>query len=169
MVLSRLGSLLGQVYVEPEGRVLVRRSTRESVVSVVIAVGALFFAVSGVWAFAAPQSFYDGIATYPPYNAHFIRDIGAFLFGLGAVLVGALAWRDVRLVVLVGAAVAAGLHWASHLIDHDHGGRAADPWLTGAFALLILTGLVVQLTMRTAGTQAPAQDELSTSDEGARR
>ncbi|HEX6337730.1 MAG TPA: hypothetical protein VFZ85_12300 [Jiangellaceae bacterium] len=142
-----------------------RRSTRESIVRVVIAVGALFFAGSGVWAFVAPQSFYDVIATYPPYNAHFIRDIGAFLLGLGAMLIGALGWRDVRLVVLLGGTVAAGLHWASHLIDHDHGGRAADPWLTGAFALLILAGLVVHLTTRNAG--APAQDELSTSDEGA--
>lgn len=146
-----------------------RSSTRESIVSVIIAVGALFFAGTGVWAFAAPHSFYDLIATYPPYNAHFIRDIGAFLLGLGAVLVGSLTWRDVRLVVLLGGAVAAGLHWASHLIDHDHGGRAADPWLTGAFALLILTGLVVQLTTRNAETQALAQDELSTSDEGAGR
>jgi hypothetical protein len=55
------------------------------------------------------------------------------------------------------------------VIDHDHGGRAADPWLTGAFALLILTGLVAQLTTRNAETQALAQDELSTSDEGAGR
>jgi hypothetical protein len=157
------------VGVEPGRRFLVRRSTRELIVRVVIAVGALLFAGSGVWAFAAPQSFYDVIATYPPYNAHFIRDIGAFLFGLGAMLVGALAWRDVRLVVLLGGTVAAGLHWASHVIDHDHGGRAADPWLTGAFALLILTGLVAQLTTRNAETQALAQDELSTSDEGAGR
>src|SRR4051794_16001088 len=33
-------------------------------------VGALFFALGGVWALAAPHSFFQVIAPYPPYSRH---------------------------------------------------------------------------------------------------
>jgi hypothetical protein len=132
----------------------VNRSTREWYVTAVLAVAALFYTGTGVWAFAGPQSFYDTIATYPPYNAHLFRDIGAFLLGLGAAHIGALAWRDVRFVALLGGTVAAGFHWVSHVIDRHQGGTAADPWLTGAFALLLLVGLILRATARS--NNAPA-------------
>jgi hypothetical protein len=45
---------------------------------------------AGPWAMLAPGSFYATIATYPPYNVHFIHDIGAFQLGLGACLILAL-------------------------------------------------------------------------------
>ncbi len=141
------------------------RLTRESYVAAILAVAALFYAGTGVWAFAAPQSFYDVIATYPPYNAHFLRDIGAFLIGLGGALLGALIWRDVRFVALLGGTVAAVVHWASHVIDRDHGGTFADAWLTGAFALLLL----VDLTLRTAARNTSARTSVPTTTEGAAR
>ena len=31
-------------------------------------------AAQGVWAFLAPRSFYDVLAEFEPFNAHFIRD-----------------------------------------------------------------------------------------------
>jgi hypothetical protein len=30
-----------------------------------------------------PHSFYDNVATFEPYNRHFLHDIGAFTIGLG--------------------------------------------------------------------------------------
>ena len=47
---------------------------------------AVVWVLNGLWAFVTPKSFYDTVATFPPYNVHFIHDIGAFSIGLGAVL-----------------------------------------------------------------------------------
>ena len=134
-------------------------------VTPILGIAAVCNTGAGLWAFAGPRSFYDLIATYPPNNAHFIRDIGAFLLGLGAVLIGALVWRDAAFVVLLGSTVAAGFHWASHLIDRHHGGTGADPWLTGLFALLLVAGLVLRVPARQGST--PAED--AATIEGARR
>ncbi|MFW6091142.1 MAG: hypothetical protein ACODAF_04655 [Actinomycetota bacterium] len=141
------------------------RSPREASVTAVLTVAALTFVGTGVWAFAAPESFYDVIATYPPYNSHLVRDIGAFLVGVGAVQIGAVAWRDARFVALLGGTVAAALHWVSHVIDRHHGGSAADPWLTGALALLLLAGLI----LRTTAPRHVAPTDVPKTEEGANR
>ena len=44
---------------------------------------AFFWLGSGLWAFLAPQSFFNQLATFPPYNEHLLHDIGAFSIGLG--------------------------------------------------------------------------------------
>lgn len=51
-----------------------------------VAVGAgVFFLAFGLWAMVAPQSFFDPVARFEPYNQHFVQDVGAFQIGLGAV------------------------------------------------------------------------------------
>lgn len=89
--------------------------------------GAVFWLVSGVWAFFAPRSFFDNIATFEPYNRHFLHDGGAFSIGLGAVLVFALvtSWDTIR-VALAGVGVGAVMHVISHAVDNDLGGRSTD-------------------------------------------
>ena len=81
-----------------------------------------FWLVSGVWAFLAPRSFYDTVATFPPYNVHFVHDIGAFSIGLGLaiVLVVVLAdrWHPAR-SVLVAVGIGSTLHVLSHVLDYD--------------------------------------------------
>ena len=51
----------------------------------------LTYLVLGIWAFAAPDSFYDSIAPFPPGNAHFLRDAGAFQIGIGLVALACAA------------------------------------------------------------------------------
>ena len=59
------------------------------------AIGAAI-ALQGVWAFLAPRSFFDTLAEFDPYNAHFIRDIGTIQVGVGvAGVVGALRTKAV--------------------------------------------------------------------------
>ena len=128
-------------------------------VKAVVAAAAIFHVGSGAWAFIAPRSFYDAIATFPPYNVHFLHDIGAFLLGIGVALAGALLWPDALFVALLGGAVAASFHWVSHVLDRDHGGSASDPWTLGGFALLLVVGLVLRWPARD-GTQV-AVDEKS--------
>jgi hypothetical protein len=93
---------------------------------------------SGLWAMVAPESFYATVAQYPPYNRHFIHDIGAFMLGLGATLGFALALGDALLVALAGNAVGALAHFISHAVDRDLGGQPSDPLTFGVFALLLV-------------------------------
>ena len=107
-------------------------------------VGALFFGVTGPWAFFAPESFFDTVATYPPYNEHLFHDLGAFQLGLAVVLLAALWRADALFVVLVGAGTGSVFHALAHFMDTDLGGRDSDPWLLSAFAALLVVGAVLR-------------------------
>jgi hypothetical protein len=130
------------------GEASVNQPIGQRYVTAVTALAAIFHVGSGAWAFFAPTSFFDVIATFPPYNVHFIHDIGAFLLGIGVALASALRWRDALFVVLLGGTVAASFHWISHVLDHDRGGAASDPWTLGAFALLLVAALVLRFPVR---------------------
>ena len=118
--------------------------TGSPVVKVGLAAGAIFFVGTGAWAFVSPRSFYDTLATYPPYHVHFLHDIGAFTIGIGAALLLALRFRDSLLVALGGATTASVFHAVAHAIDADRGGKSTDPWTLGAFALLLVVATVVR-------------------------
>ena len=111
----------------------------------VAVVGAASFLALGLWAMVDPESFFDQIATFKPYNQHFVQDIGAFQIGLGAVLLLALlpARPDALAVALLGAGIGSGAHVVSHIVGHDLGGRPESdiPVFTAATVLLIAAGL----------------------------
>jgi hypothetical protein len=109
---------------------------------VIVGLIALVLVATGLWAMLAPESFYAGVAVYPPYNRHFIHDIGAFNLGLGATLGFALALGDALLVALAGNAVGALAHFVSHTVDRDLGGQPGDP-ITFAIFAVVLVGLAV--------------------------
>ncbi len=71
-------------------------------------VGGVGFIALGVWAMVGPRSFFAALATFEPYNQHFLQDVGAFQIGLGVVLL--LAAVPVRAdgltVALVGPLLA---------------------------------------------------------------
>ena len=101
-------------------------------------------ALQGIWAFVAPRSFFDALATFEPFNEHFIRDIGSFQIGIGvAGVVGALRTRAV-VVGLAGLATFQAVHVVSHVIDRDAGGRPGfDIPAFGALAALTVAALVM--------------------------
>jgi hypothetical protein len=108
-----------------------------------LAAGALFFLVTGAWAFLAPRSFFDSIATYPPYNEHLFHDLGAYGVGIGVALLIALAGRTGLITASVGAAVASVLHAVAHWMDRDLGGRRSDPWfITGLAVVLVIAAVL---------------------------
>ena len=115
---------------------------------VITAIGAAFFLVTGVWAFFSPHSFYEIVATYPPFNEHLFHDLGAFQIGLGVTAAVALVGVDGLGVALAGVSSGAVLHSIAHFLDRDHGGRATDPWALGLLALLLVTATVVHLKRR---------------------
>ena len=105
----------------------------------------LTFVAAGVWAFVAPRSFFENAATFEPYNAHFIRDIGALQLGLGAVLLLAVWVRDALFAALAGVAVGAVAHLVSHIIDRHAGGApAVDIPMFGLAAGLLVAAAVVR-------------------------
>ena len=108
----------------------------------VAAAAAVFYLVVGVWAFAVPASFFAHIAAFPPYNEHFLHDIGAFSIGLGAAAVAGLLVADGLTAVLGGIAVGSVLHEIAHIMDRAAGGKPSDPWLLGLLALVVVAGAV---------------------------
>jgi hypothetical protein len=109
------------------------------------AVGAFTFLALGVWAMVDPESFFDQIATFEPYNQHFVQDIGAFQIGLGAVLLLALLPErpDPLAVGLIGVGIGSGAHVVSHVIGHDLGGTPETdiPLFSVTTVLLLAAGL----------------------------
>ncbi len=92
--------------------------------AVAIVVGIGFMAL-GLWAMVDPRSFFDALATFEPYNQHFLQDVGAFQIGLGVVLLlaGLSLRADGLTVVLIGVGVGAALHTVSHVVGRDLGTR----------------------------------------------
>jgi uncharacterized membrane protein len=110
------------------------------------ALGAIGFLVFGIWAFADPESFFDHVANFEPYNQHLLQDIGAFQIGLGAALLLAVLapHQDAMAIALLGAGAGAAVHVASHIIGHDLGGRPGTdiPIFVAQTLLLVVPGVV---------------------------
>ena len=82
----------------------------------VLAAGALHLA-AGLLMALAPRSFYDQVGTFPPFNAHYLRDLATWYVAFGVALLLAVrrpAWQ-LPLLVLVGLQYA--LHVVNHVID----------------------------------------------------
>jgi hypothetical protein len=110
--------------------------------------------VEGLWATAAPSSFYRSfpgtghwVAALPPYNEHLVRDVGQLALALGIVTVGALVMRRRSVIRLVGAAwlVEALPHFLFHVLNRQGLGSAQlTASLTGlAFTVVLAVGCVV--------------------------
>ena len=119
-----------------------------TIVRVVVFVVAVFFIGLGIWALLSPQSFYEQLATYPPYNKHLFHDVGAFQAGIGSTLLFALFRRDALQVALMGTSVGAILHAISHVVDRDLGGKSTDPYLLSALALVIVLATAAHMSQR---------------------
>lgn len=109
---------------------------------------ALVFLVTGGWALVAPEPFYETVASYPPYNEHFIHDLGAFQLGIAGALVLGAAGAGGLAVALGGHAVAAVGHALAHVMDAGAGGRDSDPVSLSIYAVAAVTSAVIALRRR---------------------
>lgn len=59
----------------------------------------LGFVALGLWAMVAPHAFFDALATFEPYNQHFLQDTDIPTFGAMTILLlaaGEVRWRHAR-------------------------------------------------------------------------
>ncbi|MGI8426251.1 MAG: hypothetical protein ACR2FO_04070 [Actinomycetota bacterium] len=105
-------------------------------------IGVAVFLGSGLWAMVAPKSFFETAATFEPYNQHFLQDIGAFMVGLGVVLLLALmAPRAAALgVALAGVGAGSAAHTISHGLGRNLGGNPSVEIPMLAVLTLLLFG-----------------------------
>jgi hypothetical protein len=87
--------------------------------------GGVVLGAFGFWGMILPESFFDQLARFEPYNQHFIQDIGAFQIGLAAVLLLALRYSDSLAAGLLGAGVGSTAHVVSHAVGTELGGTPA--------------------------------------------
>lgn len=100
--------------------------TRHRFQQILVALSGALYIFTGVALLFASQWFYEAIAHFPPFNRHFMSDIGAFTFPLGlGLLLAARAPRSQRLFIGV-AALGSFIHLGNHLYDD---------WLGGAWEL----------------------------------
>ena len=119
--------------------------SRNYILYALAGVGAAVFLATGLWPFFDAFSFYEEVAEFPPYNAHFLHDVGAFQVGLGATLALALIWRrDALLVALAGTGIGAAFHVVAHIADDDQGGTDGQTISLGVLAVLLLAGAAWQ-------------------------
>lgn len=88
--------------------------------------------LSGIWATAAPRSFYDDfpgfglswVAPDGPFNEHLMRDYGALNLALGIVALAAMIWLTRGLVI--ATAIAWIVYSIPHIVYHVLNGDAYD-------------------------------------------
>lgn len=110
---------------------------------IVLAIGGAVNLMAGALLLIAPAWFFETIGNFPPFNRHYMGDVGSFLLPIG---IGQLiAVRDpLRHKGMIGV-VAAGslLHTANHLYDDFVAGQAATHFLSETLPLIVLAILLV--------------------------
>ena len=120
--------------------------------------------VEGLWATAAPSSFYrtfpgsgHWVAALPPYNEHLVRDVGQLALALAIVTLGALVMGRRSVTRLVGAAWL--IEAVPHLLFHVFNGQG----LGSAQLTASLTGLGFTVVLAVACIVAPQPEPPPTS------
>ena len=119
--------------------------TTSPLVRVTWVVATAFFVANGLWPLVSPGSFFDALVAFPPYNAHLMRDIGAFTLAQAGSLIALVRVKDALAVTLIGASTGSVAHVLSHIIDSDKGGNPTDVPLLAVFAALLIAGTALRL------------------------
>lgn len=111
-----------------------RARPASDIAGIALLVAAATQLLPGILATVSPAAFYDTIASYPPENSHFLRDVGSWQVALGLLAVAAWRRPALRAPVLGILAVQYALHAVSHGIDVSD----SDPAWQGPVTLVLL-------------------------------
>lgn len=118
------------------------RLTQSFVFAIVVTMG-LSFTVTGLIMIFAPQFFYENIGSFPPFNRHYLGDLGTYSLPIGLGLLWA-ARRPLQHRSLILAAVGISLlHSANHAYDDILAGTL--PSLQTV--ILIVSGLLLAVAL----------------------
>lgn len=119
--------------------------SRSQVPLVLAMIAAAGFIIPGMWAFLAPENFFENAGPFQQYNEHYVHDVGAFQFGIGAMIAAAIVRKgDAIFAVLFGAGLGSAVHTVSHILDRDLGGFRADWAAFAIMTLVLLAGAYLQ-------------------------
>ena len=123
------------------------RFTQAFVFAIVITMG-LSFTLTGLALLFAPQFFFDNIGTFPPFNRHYMGDLGTYSLPLGLALLWATR-NPMQHRLLILAAVGINLMHA--------GNHAYDDVLLGILPsiqtlLLLISGVLLAAALLFANT-----------------
>ncbi|MFN8371733.1 MAG: hypothetical protein U0694_02495 [Anaerolineae bacterium] len=91
----------------------------------IVATGGIMYVLTALPMLFAPQWFYDNIGNFPPFNRHFIGDLGTFTLPYGIMLLLALRTPARHHLVIGSAALASLFHVLDHLYEHGATGQGA--------------------------------------------
>lgn len=108
----------------------------------VVAFGILYV-LTGLAMLFAPEWFYQNIGNFPPFNRHYVGDLGSFNLPLGLALLWA-ARDPLQHRLLIGyAAIASLIHALNHAYDDILAQLTLTQWLTSQTVLLLLPALLL--------------------------
>ena len=113
-----------------------------------VGLSAALYIFTGFALLAVPEWFYENIGHFPPYNRHFLGDVGAFTLPLGlGLLLAARAPGRHRLFIGV-VALASVIHPLNHLYDDWHAGAwSAEHFLVETLPLLLVATALTWVAM----------------------
>ncbi|MEP7198255.1 MAG: hypothetical protein ABI874_00445 [Chloroflexota bacterium] len=107
---------------------------------IILVAAGLGYLLIGLTQLLAPQWFFTNVGNFPPFNRHYVGDLGAFTLPLGVgLLFAARAPRQHRSLIGVGAGIST-LHALNHLYDDLVTGPAA---FAQTLSLLLLAALLI--------------------------
>jgi hypothetical protein len=145
------------------------RSTPGVIARAVLAVASIANGVIGVWATAAPRSWYDDfpgfgkvwVAVDGPFNEHLVRDVAAWSLGLTLLTLVAAWTLERRLVLVAGAALVLQNvpHAQYHLsAPNPFGSTSEQVQSVSGIVLLAVLGAVVAVLAWRAPRSASSPD-----------
>lgn len=118
-------------------------TARLSWIQVVVALGGILYTLTGLVLLLAPVWFFENIGNFPPFNRHFLGDLGSFLLPLGVALLWA-ARQPVAHPLTIGLAAAASLlHALNHAYDDWAAGLPLAHWFGETIPLLVFALLLL--------------------------
>lgn len=127
---------------------------RPAVAQLLVGFAGVLYVLTGLALLLAPAWFFATIGPFPPFNRHYMGDLGSFLLPMGIGLL--LAARDLsQHKLLVRIAVAGSLlHALNHVYDAVLDRAPLGHWLVDTLPLLIFGALLLLAERRAAGAMA---------------
>lgn len=107
-----------------------------------VALGGAFYLLTALTQLFAPQWFFDNLGTFPPYNRHYVGDLGAYLLPLGVALLLAIRNPAQHRSLIGFAAAGTFVHALNHAYEDIQLGSAFPTWFAATIPLLVY-GLVL--------------------------